>query len=572
MEFKKHIVLFISFCILFTSHFAKTCLAGTYWVHPSGTAGWTSCAGATDPGEGNYCSLNTANTNAQAGDKVLMKGGTYASTRGWGVINPVYSGGQGKIILFQAAPGENAKIVAPSGYRGLLIEAKTYIKVSNIDFTGSSLFFHLGQGANFNEISDCTFAQASGGYSQGIISCWNTGSSTCTPSNNNWIHHNVFTKYGVVSNCDDKGTIRISAGQSFGKLDTSHNNTIENNIFSYGGHDAFDLGGHYNIIRNNVFHNEGAYFKDSEKNCPNKPEGGYFGNRNIIVTDYGEGSTDQNLIENNRLGFAGAPPDDDGSMGIENAGSRTIVRYNDIYGNGASGYYSKQQNTSHANFARVYNNTIYANGFGEANIYGDLHKSGIKVSIVDGTPLYTVFKNNIVYANKIETNWGSSPPSNITYTNNFNSDPLFVNPAITDKTSLILPNLQLQSLSKAINTGAPLTIATNSGDNSTILGLRDALYFQDGTWGSALAGHQADWIAIGTVDNVVQISSISYDTNTITLASPITWINGAPIWLYKKSDGEQVLYSTAPDCGAHEFNDDVKLRPKNIKAYIPQPN
>jgi hypothetical protein len=63
-----------------------------------------------------------------------------------------------------------------------------------------------------------------------------------------------------------------------------------------------------------------------------------------------------------------------------------------------------------------------------------------------------------------------------------------------------------------------------------------------------------DWIAIGTVGNAVQISSINYDTNTITLASPMIWTNDAPIWLYKNSSGVRVLYGTAPDIGAHEFD------------------
>jgi hypothetical protein len=111
-----------------------------------------------------------------------------------------------------------------------------------------------------------------------------------------------------------------------------------------------------------------------------------------------------------------------------------------------------------------------------------------------------------------------------------------------------------------------LTTATNSGTGSTTLTVADALYFQDGTWGSDLARAsaglggtmQADWIAIGTVTNVVQISSIAYGTynnpaGTITLASPMTWSNGAHIWLSRKSDGTSVLYGAAPDYGANEY-------------------
>ena len=62
--------------------------------------------------------------------------------------------------------------------------------------------------------------------------------------------------------------------------------------------------------------------------------------------------------------------------------------------------------------------------------------------------------------------------------------------------------------------------------NNTTLVVADAMYFQDGTWGSDLARGVTffpDWIAIGTVTNTVQISSINYATNTITLASPMTW-------------------------------------------------
>ena len=67
------------------------------------------------------------------------------------------------------------------------------------------------------------------------------------------------------------------------------------------------------------------------------------------------------------------------------------------------------------------------------------------------------------------------------------------------------------------------------------------------------ANVNADWIAIGTVSNVVQISSINYSTNTITLASAMTWSNNDSVWLYKNSSGEQVLYGSAPDQGAHEY-------------------
>jgi hypothetical protein len=130
---------------------------------------------------------------------------------------------------------------------------------------------------------------------------------------------------------------------------------------------------------------------------------------------------------------------------------------------------------------------------------------------------------------------------------------------MTSAMSTTLPDLSLKNGVAAIDGGTSLTLATSAQTNSTTLVVADARYFQDGNFGlgsvawPSSVSIQPDWIAIGTVSNVVQISSINYSTNTITLASPKTWANNAPIWLYKKSDGVQVLYGTAPDYGAYEY-------------------
>jgi hypothetical protein len=134
-------------------------------------------------------------------------------------------------------------------------------------------------------------------------------------------------------------------------------------------------------------------------------------------------------------------------------------------------------------------------------------------------------------------------------------------PAIDPAT---LWNFDFQSSSTAIDGGTYLATANGAGNNSTSLVLNTeakdsypaSLFFYDaGNIASAwpTANVNSDWIAIGSVSDVVQISSINYSTNTITLASPMTWNNGAGIWLYKKSDGATVLYGTAPDYGAHEY-------------------
>jgi hypothetical protein len=49
------------------------------------------------------------------------------------------------------------------------------------------------------------------------------------------------------------------------------------------------------------------------------------------------------------------------------------------------------------------------------------------------------------------------------------------------------------------------------------------------------------------------VTPINYATHTITLASAMSWSDGASVWLYKKSDGAVVLYGAARDLGANEY-------------------
>jgi hypothetical protein len=242
-------------------------------------------------------------------------------------------------------------------------------------------------------------------------------------------------------------------------------------------------------------------------------------------------------------------------MGVENAGLHTVVRYNDIYGNGASGYYSKMQGVKSGSWARVYNNTIYANGLGDPSL-GTGFKCGVTIwSYRDHNdwPENVVVKNNIVYGNRAE--WKVATDNifpQVVYEHNFDANPGFVNADMSDKASLDLPDLRLGPGSRCVDSAAPLTTAVGPGSRSTKLVVKDVLYFQDGTWGSALSPLQADWVAVGAVDNAAQIVAIDREANSITLAVPLSWNSKAPVWLFRDSRGRRVLCGTAPDCGAHE--------------------
>jgi hypothetical protein len=129
-----------------------------------------------------------------------------------------------------------------------------------------------------------------------------------------------------------------------------------------------------------------------------------------------------------------------------------------------------------------------------------------------------------------------------------NKDPLFV--------ALSVNNFALQPTSPAIDKGGPLTYVTSPDTNSRTLIVHEAGFFQDG-W----AGVIPDCVAVGSVSNVSCISSINYDTDTITLKTPISWKTGDPVYLYSDSSGRRVLYGTAPDIGAYEYTGSVSTNP-----------
>ena len=244
--------------------------------------------------------------------------------------------------------------------------------------------------------------------------------------------------------------------------------------------------------------------------------------------------------------------------------------------------YFKSGSGSSGKDNRVYNNTLYYNGQ-DSSIYpnavtgfGDLDwRYGIGNHSSGCSARDNIIKNNIIYDSYSGDRSDKCTIYN-TYTNNYwttDGDPLFVNTDVSDPASLTLPDLSLQAGSGAIDNGIHLTQANGSGSNSNTLIVDDARYFQDGSWGSSLSDIQADWIAIGTVDNVVQISSINYSTNTITIASSMTWSGNANIWLYKNSSGAVVLHGTAPDQGAYEFGSSLAMSaPKNVELLpLPPP-
>jgi hypothetical protein len=111
-------------------------------------------------------------------------------------------------------------------------------------------------------------------------------------------------------------------------------------------------------------------------------------------------------------------------------------------------------------------------------------------------------------------------------------------------------DFHLAAGSPAIDRGTPLTKAVNAGNNSTTLVVDRASYFQDGYCVNGECLNTADSIVVGT-GVPVRIIAIDDRTNTITLASPVTWTAGVAVTLPYKG--------AAPDIGAFEAGQGTRL-------------
>lgn len=552
--------------------------AGTYWVSPNGTATWANAQSASPLSGTASCSLATANSNASAGDLIYLRAGTYSTS-----IAPTNSGSYGNVITFRAYSGETAVIQDVTAVK---LRDNDYIKVDGIDGLdagrGGYNIIMIENGSSYNEICNGHFRRTGEPWTKGysLMSLRYSGGDGqyCV---HNWIHNNEMHDSGslewVGSECNDEGRL-ITIGSSFGVDYGSGYNTFEENHMYRGGHHVLEIETSYNVIRNNTIHNE--CFMGNFNDMPNKrysdcasalhagceacgagdPKYEKYGGRCVMFSNTSGGYC---LFEGNRVGFAGRPPDDAGGNNIVTRMPNVIIRYNYSFGASQDGIYLRDSVDNNA----IYNNTVYYNGRLENGLpFGSARFAGI--SIASSGVLGNQVINNIVYNNGDDWFGGyahrwldTTLRGNFCTTNETDfcddyGDPKFANTALSwwnnPAYTATRPDLSLQSGSPCIDAGSYLTQANGSGSNSATLIVDNAIFFQDGTWGSSLSSVNADYIAIGTVSNSARIISINYSTNTIYLASAMTWSDNAPVWVYADSDGTRVLYGSAPDVGAYE--------------------
>ena len=355
---------------------------------------------------------------------------------------------------------------------------------------------------------------------------------------------------------------------------------IENNDVSHVTYNDF-TDTNYSIWRNNTIHD----FMETEAGG-NGHTDAFYASTNV--------ATDHNIIEGNwKYHSVGGNAKTFLAQGhyatCPNTGScpnGLIVRYNTIsdQGGGSSSYYGW-------NHIESYNNT-YVNaglsGSSNGSIDGFQTASGYPVSssssinsifyfssaTTKGSPAsYPVFFDggsaptgrwgyNLAYCNvsgsgncsfyghsgAIDWLAGSEPGNLLGYVGRSPSNnPNLANIAGND--------FHLGTGSAAIGAGTYLTtVAAGDAGSGTSLVVSDPWYFQDGYGlSNAYSTVSPDCISVGTASNHVCVTAVNYATNTLTLASSLNRSPGQGVYLYSKSDGEQVLTGSAPDMGAFPY-------------------
>lgn len=468
-----------------------------------------------------------ANSTLRAGDTVYLRAGIYTSE--FIQINPANSGTSGNYITYQNFDSEEVTI---SGGRSRHVDliSKSWIKIDGIKFYDCVYGWMRFDNTDNCVIQNCTF-EDSAAYSGILLK---------NGSDYNKFFNNTFETGPVEPNTK-------SNPPDFIMIRSGSHNIFEENAFAKCSHVALEFQGsrnNYNVIRNNTFRNH------------------WHTGLNIYT------NSDWNLAEGNRFYDQGANFLNDDptpqskrltNPGLQLGSSNCIIRRN-IADNCGAGLMMNSQDHATALDNRVYHNTwnsnvrnhytgtdytvsghVFKNNnltFGQT--YGD--EVGYDIYFGYGKIGYNTWQNNNFYGGANNTYKGNTSLSisviQATYpselSGNVSYDPLF-----TDSAGRVFT---LQLSSPLIDAGTWLTIITSStANNQTFFTVDDASYFYDG-W--TIPDETGDQIKTEN-GQTATISSINYDTNTITVTTAIDIVN---------DEGLSLNYSgAAPDIGAYEY-------------------
>jgi parallel beta-helix repeat protein len=484
-----------------------------------------NCTGGTATA---YKTLSAASSAAVAGDTVLLRAGTSS-----GAFTPAKSGSAGNPITYQVSSGETYTI--SGGDPAINLSNRSYLVIDGLTVTNAGSWI---DGDNMSHVT------LQNNKFNGPVSAF-TAASFLNANYNKFLQN----------------TFRNSGGDSLTMFSSDYN-VIQGNTFTDADHSLCSIKcGNYNIFRGNLLSNSRQ--KGSEVFDCDSREGG------VPVTEY---TTAHNLIEGNTYALTMA--DDGGGpySGIQYAAQNGILRNNVFYNNQGWAIdftvYSYEAQNNRNN--RFYNNVLYNNT-------GGINTSQGSTSQFSGN----VVKNNILYKNKplpiprnddipggsqmdVQQTSGVVVDNNDIFNNQasdltievaFSGTDYSVSTAQSSFPSVFVRNLavdpgfvsatghdfRLTASSQVIDRGTFLTTTAGVG-SGTSLTVADAGYFFDGY---GIEGEVGDVIQLQGQTQTARITAINYTTNTLTLATPLTWTSGLGVALS--------YHGSAPDIGAYEY-------------------
>ena len=486
-------------------------------------------------GGGDYSTIQDCADKATAGDTCEVYAGVYNET-----VSPK-SGAAGKPVTFAVNPGDcvTVKGFSLGGADYVTIGtpnsppcAKDGFRFSGFEITGGQITWRK---INNVVIQNNYVHNTSGVCMKGPGSNFFFGASTYV-----YVLNNVFAVCGSIG-ADLAGGMQIEGNHWL--IDGNTISHVEDGIYLYGA---------YMVVRNNTF--GPLLASDYTTQHPDAVESTCTHNRDYPLQHLlYEGNTVINWGAANAHALLLRDPQSCGQNSnvirfsqFLNLGSNWIA--NDSNSTGELIYNNSVQNTQAAAKDKDYSDLVFTHGDTGANVINNViadtgrsYASNYCIYVDSTSSAGFVEHHNLCFS----STWGGAwqaPFDGHDYSKSdiLGKDPRFVNPKA---------DLHLQERSPAIGKGGPLTAATGAGTSSTTLAVANAGFFSDGY---GLAGVQADWIRVGA-DATVQISAVNYSTNTLTLATPVSWPSGAPIYLYKNSKGSVVLNGANPDIGAYPF-------------------
>lgn len=578
---KKVTALFVAAALLLLSpltYVAPTLAqsaGNTYYVSPSGN----NANAGTEASP--FRTIQHAANLAQAGDTVIVRGGTYAEQ-----VTPANSGTAAAPITFRAYTGELPIIDAGNSiYRNIELIGRSYIVFDGFRVEEPVDSWVRIENSNHITLQNMIFNNPTlRGRAQGGV--W------MRYSQYNRILNSSFDNWGQYSNGDNLGNnIFINNGTEGGY------NLIQGNTFAHGANGDVLVTSSYNVIKNNTFAN--PWQKGLSLQWMTGP------GDEPVGTDW---PAIGNIVEGNQFNSFGHSEYGHGGYAYTDAAVDTIFRFNTIR-NGD--YLGINLNTFgdyvfNARNNHYYNNTIVNNGLLQREWLGI---GFLATNYNAGWELRDhVVKNNIMWGNiagagnspyqfgmEISGGTTNAPYSGFTVAGNLieNRRPASCYPTSGDCPFIIVgsnPNtaniatlntltptfygniegnpqfvqynaaanqfdLHLTASSAAIDTGVALTTTTSAG-NGVIVPVADSYYFHAG-YGVT----NPDVITVGTEQ--VTIVSINRATNQITVDRPIAWTSGAAVNLPFSGSG--------PDIGAFEYGQVATPTPSPTVAPTPTP-